>query len=68
MMIVFAQLDNLNLTESTMHRVFGIKENTEYFDREGVYLIPYRNKQIGVIQTPKGYFWIRKQRKPFRMP
>lgn len=51
-----------------MHRVFGIKENTEYFDREGVYLIPYRNKQIGVIQTPKGYFWIRKQRKPFRMP
>ena len=41
-----------------MHRIFGIKENVKYFDREGVYLIPCRNKQIGVIKTPKGYFFL----------
>ena len=39
-----------------MHRVFGIKENAEYFDREGVYFIPYQNNRVGVVQTPKGYF------------
>ena len=41
-----------------MHRVFGIRENTEYLDREGVYLIPCHNNQIGVVQTPKGYFFL----------
>ena len=41
-----------------MHRVFGIKENAEYFDREGVYLIPFRKTQVGVVQTPKGYFFL----------
>ena len=41
-----------------MHRVFGIKEDVEYLDREGVYLIPCRNSQVGVVQTPKGYFFL----------
>ena len=41
-----------------MHRVFGVKEKTEYLDREGVYLIPCCNNQIGVVQTPKGYFFL----------
>ena len=41
-----------------MHRVFGIRENTEYLDREGVYLIPCHNNQVGVVQTPKGYFFL----------
>ena len=41
-----------------MHRVFGAKENAEYIDREGVYLIPFRNDQVGVVQTPKGYFFL----------
>ena len=41
-----------------MHRVFGIKEEAEYLDREGVYLIPCRNTQVGVVQTPKGYFFL----------
>ena len=41
-----------------MHRVFGIKEETEYLDREGAYLIPCRNNQVGVVQTPKGYFFL----------
>ena len=41
-----------------MHRVFGTKENTEYLDREGAYFIPYQNNQIGIIQTPKGYFFL----------
>jgi 8-oxo-dGTP diphosphatase len=44
--------------EYKMHRVFGIKENAEYLDREGVYLIPCRNNQVGVVQTPKGYFFL----------
>lgn len=44
--------------EYTMHRVFGIKENAEYLDREGAYFIPYRDHQIGVVQTPKGYFFL----------
>ena len=41
-----------------MHRVFGTKENVEYLDREGAYLIPFRNNQVGVIKTPKGYFFL----------
>ena len=41
-----------------MHRVFGIKEETEYLDREGAYLIPYHNNQVGVVETPKGYFFL----------
>ena len=39
-----------------MHRIFGTKENAEYFDRMGVYFIPVRNGQVGVVQTHKGYF------------
>ena len=41
-----------------MHRVFGIKDNAEYLDREGAYLIPCRNNQVGVVQTSKGYFFL----------
>lgn len=41
-----------------MHKIFGIKENVKYTDRGGAYLIPIRNNQIGVIQTPKGYFFL----------
>ncbi len=41
-----------------MHKIFGIKENAEYIDREGAYLIPHHDNQIGVIRTPKGYFFI----------
>lgn len=41
-----------------MHRVFGIKENAPYEDREGAYLIPVEDNKIGVIKTPKGYFFL----------
>lgn len=41
-----------------MHRIFGIKENGEYIDREGAYLIPVKNNQIGIAKTPKGYFFL----------
>jgi 8-oxo-dGTP diphosphatase len=40
-----------------MHKIFGTKENTEYAEREGAYLIPCRGDQIAVVQTPKGYFF-----------
>ena len=49
---------NKKLTENTMHRIFGTKENAEYLDREGAYLIPCRNNQVGVVQTQKGYFFL----------
>ena len=41
-----------------MHRVFGIKEDAEYLDREGAYLIPWRNARVGVIRTSKGCFFL----------
>jgi len=41
-----------------MHRTFGDKQNAEYLDREGAYLIPCRNNKIGVIKTMKGYFFL----------
>ncbi len=39
-----------------MHKIFGIKENTTYLDREGAYIIPIKDNKIGIVQTPKGYF------------
>ena len=39
-----------------MHKVFGVKEDAEYFDREGAYIIPVRGNKVGVVKTPKGYF------------
>ena len=39
-----------------MHKVFGVKENAEYVDREGAYLIVSDGDLIGVVKTPKGYF------------
>ena len=41
-----------------MHKIFGTKEDAPYWDRPGVYLIPRRGDQVGIIQTPKGYFFI----------
>ncbi len=41
-----------------MHRIFGTKENAEYYHREGAYLIPCRGGLIGVVRTPKGYFFL----------
>lgn len=41
-----------------MHKIFGKKKNVEYVARDGAYLIPIRNNQVGVIQTPKGYFFL----------
>ena len=39
-----------------MKKVFGIRENGEYRDRKGAYLIPIRGNEIGVVETPKGFF------------
>ncbi|MBO5327979.1 MAG: NUDIX domain-containing protein [Clostridia bacterium] len=39
-----------------MHKIFGIKEEVEYLNREGAYLIPIKNGFVVVAQTPKGYF------------
>lgn len=39
-----------------MHRIFGTDEGVEYVHRKGAYLIPIKDENIGVIQTPKGFF------------
>ncbi len=39
-----------------MHKIFGVRQNVEYIDRQGAYLIPIQNDCIGVVQTPKGFF------------
>ena len=41
-----------------IHKVFGIKENVNYIDRAGVYLVPAKDGKVGVVKTPKGYFLI----------
>ncbi len=41
-----------------MHKVFGVKKDDAYFDREGAYLIPVCGGNVGVIRTLKGYFLI----------
>ena len=38
------------------HKVFGTKENVNYIDRVGAYLIPVNEGKIGVVRTTKGYF------------
>jgi len=39
-------------------KTFGTKENTDYYNREGVYVIPIKNDKVCVVRTPKGYFLI----------
>lgn len=39
-----------------MHKVFGKKEEAEYTDRQGAYLIPVKDGKVGVVRTGKGYF------------
>lgn len=41
-----------------LHGVFGEKEDAVYTDREGAYLIPVQNGRVGVVRTPKGYFFL----------
>lgn len=41
-----------------MHKVFVQKENETYFDREGAYIVPLRGDEIGVVETPKGFFFL----------
>ena len=38
------------------HKIFGIKENENYIDRAGAYLIPFKEGKVGVVRTTKGYF------------
>ena len=38
------------------HKVFGIKKNVNYMDREGAYLLPAKDGKVGVVKTSKGYF------------
>lgn len=41
-----------------MHKVFGVKYQVSYVDRRGAYIIPSHNGKIGVVQTPKGFFFL----------
>lgn len=37
-------------------KVFGVKEDVEYYTREGAYLIAVENNKVAVAETPRGYF------------
>ena len=39
-----------------MHKIFGTKEDKKYVDRIGAYIILIRRNEVGIIETPKGYF------------
>lgn len=39
-----------------MHRVFGIKEDKKYYDRNGAYIILIRDNKAGIVETQKGCF------------
>ena len=41
-----------------MHKIFGTKENSDYVDREGAYLIPVKDGRVGIVKTPKGFFFL----------
>lgn len=41
-----------------MHKIFGIKYDVSYVDRKGAYIIPFHKGKIGVVQTPKGFFFL----------
>lgn len=41
-----------------MHKIFGVKEDKEYFTRKGAYIIPIKDGKVGVIDASKGYFLI----------
>ncbi len=40
------------------HRVFGTKEDAVYLDRKGAYVILICDNMVGVVKTPKGYFFL----------
>ena len=42
--------------EVNMHKIFGKKEHEKYYDRQGAYIIPIRGDEVGVVETPKGFF------------
>ncbi len=41
-----------------MHKIFGEKENQNYHDRKGAYIIPIKDNQIAVVKTNKGLFFL----------
>ncbi len=40
------------------HKVFGHKENVEYFHRKGAYIVPFSGDKVAVTKAPKGYYLI----------
>ncbi|MBQ8077699.1 MAG: NUDIX domain-containing protein [Eubacterium sp.] len=39
-------------------KTFGTKENADYYDRKGAYVIPIKDNKICIVNTPKGFFLI----------
>lgn len=39
-----------------MHKVFGMKEDKEYFDRKGAYILPFNGDKVAVTKARKGYY------------
>ena len=49
---------SLDFKNMSLHKVFGAKENAEYVDRKGAYLIPVKDDKVGIVKTPKGFFFL----------
>ena len=41
-----------------MHKIFGQKEDIKYLDRKGAYIIPINGEEVGIVETPKGFFFL----------
>jgi 8-oxo-dGTP diphosphatase len=48
--------DKSAFAEVYMHKIFGIQEDEVYLDRKGAYIIPIKGEEVGVVETPKGFF------------
>ncbi len=41
-----------------MHKIFGEKLKTNYYERPGAYLVPINAGKIAVVKTQKGFFFL----------
>lgn len=51
-----ALVERYLLLSGNLHKVFGVREDANYMDRQGAYIIPFKDGKVGVVKAPKGYF------------
>lgn len=43
-----------------IHEIFGTKENANYIDRVGAYIVPIKESKVGVVKTTPTLLFIRR--------